>query len=510
MFQLKFSDDFKTIIEDIPYWKEEKDIPNKIIKFIKNSSNNIVLFDKSTNKYHCSECLSTLDNHFFCDKCNKKYNNFKDFPTETEKEIKTVNKIKYYYNDYCNFYNNYYVFDIINNHVILYFLTETVSYKNPFSIKITKYSKINITNIYLISENGLTDIIQNKYHSFDYNNIKVLENENATSKEIDDYIDENNFFWSYDIATLYLDNLEKLKSTIYKYSTIWKFGDYLNSLNNISLAQLTYIPIYCKQFEYLLKFRLYNLAFFDANNFKKGKNFKDIFGVDKKYLKFMREININYDQLSALRLHPTENIELIEFISYDIYISNELITKYNINIEKLKSYFDKNKLSNEQIYEYYDYIEMAQKLNLDLKDKTTLFPNDLLVEHDKLYLQLQINNDPKIDLKIKDFSKILLLNYYEDDKYIIIPATSLKDLVDESNQQSNCVRTYCERIANSECQIYFMRKKEEINKSFVTIEVRETKITQARTKYNKLPDKAVLDILNKWEKSLLPITTIKN
>ena len=60
-------------------------------------------------------------------------------------------------------------------------------------------------------------------------------------------------------------------------------------------------------------------------------------------------------------------------------------------------------------------------------------------------------------------------------------------------------------ISNNECQIYFMRKKADINKSFVTIEVRDTEIVQARIKYNCLPDKEINAILSKWEKGLIPV-----
>jgi len=104
------------------------------------------------------------------------------------------------------------------------------------------------------------------------------------------------------------------------------------------------------------------------------------------------------------------------------------------------------------------------------------------------------------------FYSILSFNKYEDDEYIIYPATSIQDLVEESRQQKNCVRTYCEAISNNESQIYFMRRKEELDKSFVTIEVNDKKIIQARVKYNELPSKEINEILNKWEQNLIPIT----
>ena len=119
---------------------------------------------------------------------------------------------------------------------------------------------------------------------------------------------------------------------------------------------------------------------------------------------------------------------------------------------------------------------------------------------------MEVINDPIIDEKIKSLSVVLSLNKYEDETYVIYPASSIQDLVEESRQQKNCVRTYCEMVSNNESQIYFMRKKSELDKSLVTIEVRDKHIIQARVKYNKLPNNELNEILNKWEKTLIPIT----
>lgn len=113
--------------------------------------------------------------------------------------------------------------------------------------------------------------------------------------------------------------------------------------------------------------------------------------------------------------------------------------------------------------------------------------------------------NPEIDEKIKEIAQVLSLNNYEDDEYVIFPASSIADLVEESRQQKNCVRTYCERIANNECHIYFMRRKEEIDKSFVTIEVRNNEIVQARVKYNELPCEEISRILEKWENNIISV-----
>ena len=142
---------------------------------------------------------------------------------------------------------------------------------------------------------------------------------------------------------------------------------------------------------------------------------------------------------------------------------------------------------------------------IDIKDKKILYPDNLLDAHDKLYTEITILEDPSINKDISKLSSLLELNVYEDDKYIIIPASSIESLLDESTQQQNCVRTYSKRYSNNDVQIYFMRKKEDITKSFVTIEVQNGKIIQARTKFNELPSSDINLVLKKWEKQIIPV-----
>jgi hypothetical protein len=50
------------------------------------------------------------------------------------------------------------------------------------------------------------------------------------------------------------------------------------------------------------------------------------------------------------------------------------------------------------------------------------------------------------------------------------------------------------------------RKKNNIDKSLVTIEIRNNKVVQAKTKNNCLPNKDLMDVIKKWEKTLMPIS----
>ena len=97
----------------------------------------------------------------------------------------------------------------------------------------------------------------------------------------------------------------------------------------------------------------------------------------------------------------------------------------------------------------------------------------------------------------------LVEKIYKDKEFIIFPASSVEELIDESQQQNNCVRTYAEKYANGNCDIYFMRKINTPKVSLVTVEVRNNKIVQKRTKNNEKTNKEQDEFLETWQKKVL-------
>ena len=140
-----------------------------------------------------------------------------------------------------------------------------------------------------------------------------------------------------------------------------------------------------------------------------------------------------------------------------------------------------------------------------LKDKNSiLYPDSL--DNLEYYLKKLIEEvKPNTDVSIKEIGNLLSINNYEDDSYIIRPIMSLEDLIKEATMQRNCLMGYYVSIINGNSQIYAMRDKENIDKSLVTIEVVDNKVNEARLKFNEgVPDN-LMNIINKWEKSLIEV-----
>ena len=488
--QLMFDEFTNDIIEEpIKYWKTMDDVPEHIKEFILNTTSSRVIYDSNTKQYHCPKCLKVLDEHYYCNNCSKQCR--KPVSNDSKYVIHTsINSIKDYTED-----TKYLVFDIVDGQVLLYIFCVDTYYYNRMIYIPYQINKISIEEVYHVTKNGLTSLLTNEIASYDEYS-KMDETENYDLLDVFEFLIENSY--------LYTDNLHMLQYTsLYKYTSIWELKDYFEN-DNFSLSSLTYYPLCFKQFEYLVKMKLYRLAATGTDLIKYQHNFKDTFGIDKKYYSFMRDIDVDFSQLSALRLCPTTNIDLINFISRDTYLFEEL-SKY-VKADKIKVYLEKQKLDYHNIYEYYDYIRCCEHMSLDMKDKQILFPKEFIKQHDKITSEMVVVADPKTNERIQSLSNILALNRYEDDQYIIFPADSVDSLIDESSQMSNCVRNYCLDVSNNVCQIYFMRYKDTIDKSLVTIEVRDGKIVQARTRFNEMPTEDMNVVLKKWEKHIIPIT----
>ena len=306
-----------------------------------------------------------------------------------------------------------------------------------------------------------------------------------------------------DYSIVFPNNIKKLlKDTEYKYSCIWdiaKHSTYIDLLR--LLKEKEQMPIV----EMLCKMKLYNLAQ-KTHEFKNFGSFQKIFGISKDYYDFMKKHNITYTQLKILRLLKEKNIRKIHYLeNYVSYVSN------TTNLEEIAEYISLNrfikysKMCREKVdtYLYSDYLRFAKLLGLDLKNNKYAFPKDLEIEHDKLSKQYKVQCNKLMKKAIIKRGKELSINKYQNNKFIIFPALTVESLKDESKQQNNCVRTYAEKYAAGTCDIYFMRDIRKPKKSLVTIEVKNNKVVQSRTKNNKSPDKKQLAFINKWEQKVL-------
>ena len=291
-------------------------------------------------------------------------------------------------------------------------------------------------------------------------------------------------------------NLKSLfKGTVYQYSQLDKFVKH-SGYTDIAYF-LKVIPNH-PRFEYLVKLKLYNLAS-EVSKFDSVINnkFEDVFRVNKEFYPFMKKHDITYNQLRVLQLAKKADIRLLKGLQ-DCY-NLEWLSKV-VNLEKA---WRLGLLNSRNEHEYKDYLEFCIQLGYDMKDKNVLYPKNLTKSHDKLEKLVEICENEANSRLLKERYELLKEKIYQNKKYLIYPASSADELIEESKQQSNCVKTYCKKAAFGECDIYLMRLCENPERSLVTVEVRDDKVVQARVKHNNECTKEQWKFLHNWEERIL-------
>ena len=472
MKQLCYNDEFSELVEDVfsNYWKTYDDIPIEIINFIQNNSEHLPIYSFDDTDYYCQKCFEPLENGI-CNSCSINYKEKQD-----REESIFVQNITDIIND--NEFFNYYCFDVVEDNVLLYKLKDYIYFDNPLMKKPFKTSKITIEKVYLVKVDGIYDLINKKIYNYN-------------SEEFNDLLVNDTLgVYSY----IYTENLEKLKSTIYKYSNIWKCKDTKKTFI-IELDSITKTPLNNNEFEFLMKNGLYTLAFSFIPELK--------IKYKKEYLSFIKKYDLSFKIYHALLISDVFDYNFLKYFEMNMYRKN--LEKRKYNYKKIKEYFDINNIEYDHLSEYFDYLDFAKKLGYNMKDKKVIYPLNLKEEHDRLSKMYEVASNKINNKNIKKLSKRLDSNCYEDDKYIIYPAHSVEEIIDESKMQNNCVKTYIEKYSNNETQIYFMRKKDNIKKSFVTIEVVNGKVVQAKFKNNESISHDIEMILKKWEQNIVII-----
>ena len=164
----------------------------------------------------------------------------------------------------------------------------------------------------------------------------------------------------------------------------------------------------------------------------------------------------------------------------------------------LKYIYDCNKHSGRKFNyrDYRDYIEMAQAIGEEV-DK---YPKDFWKVHDEVEKEFRADRNANYDKLIKERNtdkKVKRLKY-SSKKLLIRPVEGLDELFNESKELHHCVRTYAKEVANGDTNIFFVREEEDIEKPFVTLELRDKRVIQCRAKYNARPSEEVITFVNSW------------
>ena len=91
----------------------------------------------------------------------------------------------------------------------------------------------------------------------------------------------------------------------------------------------------------------------------------------------------------------------------------------------------------------------------------------------------------KYDIQFKRSNRMRNPNWQERDKgYVVRYPQTINDFCREAIYMSNCLMTYIDAYINNDTTILFMRKTDDYNTPFITIEIFRNKLMQAYHRYN--------------------------
>ncbi len=154
--------------------------------------------------------------------------------------------------------------------------------------------------------------------------------------------------------------------------------------------------------------------------------------------------------------------------------------------------------------DYRDYLRMCKKENYDFSNEFILFPKDIQKAHDRISHQIKLKEDAKMRRDFKRACKRILhqLDFERNGMKILYPATP-DDIVAEGHALHHCVGNYVDSVAEKRCIILFLRRTEQEDKPFYTVEVRHQKVVQVRGEYNAKATEEVKSFIEQWEKQVL-------
>ncbi|WP_343247747.1 PcfJ domain-containing protein [Diplocloster hominis] len=190
------------------------------------------------------------------------------------------------------------------------------------------------------------------------------------------------------------------------------------------------------------------------------------------------------------------------------------------SVNRMVNYMKKQHISHKTLAQTWrDYLRMARDEGMDTTDDIVRLPKDLKARHDQLVELINARRDAerlkkekkkyqKLDERIRKNLPEVKRYFWEDDTYMIIPAGKCEELVTEGRTLHHCVGSsdqYMESMANGKSWILFLRKKENLQKAYYTIEInlKDDTILQYYSEFDRKPDQAIISkVLEKFKKNI--------
>lgn len=253
--------------------------------------------------------------------------------------------------------------------------------------------------------------------------------------------------------------------------------------------------------EQLAKAGFYKLVVSDKSGLNaNGKSPKEIIGVDNFVLKIAKERRLammDIKRIQGLRdRDPSLDRQMLDKLNEfgigdrNSYILNDLLDKYGLRLRDIISYLQRVLdyqciEPNDAIQIWWDYLQMADDMHYDLSDKSVRYPTSLKKVHDIAIFAFRAVQQTIQQKRFAENAERFTQQYTYELKdetvpYVVrIPQTP-EDIVSEGNTLCHCVSSYVQRMQEGRTCIAFVREKDNPDRSFYTIEIRDDAVVQLR------------------------------
>lgn len=245
----------------------------------------------------------------------------------------------------------------------------------------------------------------------------------------------------------------------------------------------------------------------------KGKDLRSILRLNKAEIRYLKERDPTTGDLENIRMvrkyWPAARIEDIEDIcrAFPRYLRDETINLISKEAEwpkVLKMLLEEYRATGDAytVQDYGDYLGWINKLGIR-KDKRVIYPKNFGQAHDTVMEQYEEAKDSVVLEAFKTAETTItgMTEPFVLGNLMIRPAASPSELQKESKALNHCVRTYVDRVASGKTSILFIRKVEEPDTPWFTLELDcSGRVVQCRGDHNRTYPEEVGAFIDKWMK----------
>lgn len=359
------------------------------------------------------------------------------------------------------------------------FITNILSKESFFNTlvknKLIVFDEISIKNLFFIYRNGMNHLIELFAEKKLFNILAIIIN--AKSKVLLNLKEKN---WQCILPIL--SSIEKINDE--EIINVLSAEFYNNRENLPSILEITssFIETFNKQ------------------DVQQITRFIEVLNIACKEKRYSYQQDYLLDRRIIKVLNILENINVIGYVNKDLnkilnYLVKSIFNTYQCEL-RLKDIIEYLSL-------YADYLNMRE----DINDETMeLYPTFLKKSHDNL---INILNNNKDSIRLTNEEKISFIKNsksakiyeYENDKYIVKAPRNYFELLNEGKELNHCVGSYAKLVARGNTNIMFVRYKVEESISFMTLEIKNNQIIQAKKKGNNYPNDEEIKFLEEYAKS---------